>query len=155
MALYIYTKFTVIQSREVTQHMSAEPKTRPTDASVADFLEAVEHPGRRADGKVIAALMSEVTGERPVMWGSSIVGYGSYRGPTGDWPIIGFSPRKANLVLYIMRGFTDSADLLARLGKHRTGGGCLYLNRLDDVDMDVLRALCAESVAYMRETYPA
>lgn len=135
--------------------MASEPKTRPTSASVADFLEAVEHPGRREDGKVIAALMSEITGEKPVMWGSSIVGYGSYRGPTGDWPIIGFSPRKANLVLYIMRGFRDSTDLLARLGKHSTGGGCLYLNRLDGVDMAVLRTFCAESVAWMRETYPA
>lgn len=135
--------------------MAAEPKTRPTAASVADFLDAVEHPGRREDGKVIAALMSEVTGEPPVMWGPSIVGFGSYRGQTGDWPIIGFSPRKANLVLYMMRGFRDSADLLARLGKHSTGGGCLYLSRLDGVDMAVLRTLCKESVAWMRETYPA
>lgn len=135
--------------------MATEPKTRPTGASVADFLEAVPHAGRRADGKVIAALMAEVTGEAPVMWGPSIVGYGSYRGPTGDWPIIGFSPRKANLVLYIMRGFRDSADLLARLGPHRTGGGCLYLNRLDGVDMTVLRTLCAESVAWMRVKYPS
>ena len=135
--------------------MPSEPKTKPTDASVADFLDAVPHPGRREDGKVIAALMAEITGEKPVMWGPSIVGYGSYRGPTGDWPIIGFSPRKANLVLYIMRGFKDSADLLAKLGKHKTSGGCLYLNRLDGVDIGALRTLCEESVAYMRETYPA
>lgn len=135
--------------------MPAEPKTKPTDASVADFLDAVPHPGRRADGRVIAELMAQVTGEKPVMWGPSIVGYGSYRGPTGDWPIIGFSPRKANLVLYIMRGFKDSADLLEKLGKHKTGGGCLYLTRLDGVDMGALRTLCEESVAYMRETYPA
>ena len=135
--------------------MPAEPKTRPTNASVADFLDAVPHPGRREDGKLIAGLMSEITGEKPVMWGPSIVGFGSYRGPTGDWPIIGFSPRKANLVLYIMRGFRDSAGLLARLGKHSTGGGCLYLSRLDGVDMVVLRTLCEESVAYMRETYSA
>lgn len=133
--------------------MPSEPKTRPTDASVADFLDAVEHPGRREDGKAIAALLAEVTGETPVMWGPSIVGYGSYRGPTGDWPVIGFSPRKANLVLYIVRGFADSADLLARLGKHRTGGGCLYINRLADVDLAVLRRLAAESVAWMREKY--
>lgn len=135
--------------------MASEPKTKPTDVPVADFLDAVEHPGRRADGKVIAALMAEVTGEKAVMWGPSIVGFGSYKGPTGDWPIIGFSPRKANLVLYIMRGFTDSADLLARLGKHKTSGGCLYLTRLDGVDTGVLRTLCAESVAYMREKYPS
>jgi hypothetical protein len=135
--------------------MPSEPKTRPTNASVTDFLNAVEHPGRREDGKVIAALMSEISGEKPVMWGASIVGYGSYKGPTGDWPIIAFSPRKANLVFYIMRGFGDSADLLARLGKHRTTGGCLYLNRLDVVDMAVLRTLCEESVAWMREKHPA
>ena len=135
--------------------MPKEPKTKPTDASVADFLEAVEHPGRRADGKVVAALMAEVTGEKPVMWGPSIVGYGSYRGPTGDWPIIGFSPRKAQLVFYIMKGFRESGELLAKLGKHKTGGGCLYVTRLDGVDMGVLRTLCAESVAWMRETYPA
>ena len=135
--------------------MPSEPKTKPTNASVADFLDAVPHPGRRENGKVIAALMSEVTGEKPVMWGPSIVGFGSYRGPTGDWPIIGFSPRKANLVLYIMRGFSDSADQLALLGKHRTGGSCLYLNRLADVDMDVLRQLVVESVKYMRVKYPS
>lgn len=135
--------------------MPKEPKTRPTDASVEAYLDAVEHPGRRSDAKVIAALMAEVSGEKAVMWGPSIVGYGSYKGPTGDWPIIAFSPRKANLVLYIMKGFKESGDLLARLGKYKTGGGCLYLNRLDGIDMDVLRTLCAESVAWMRETYPS
>ncbi|HRD29668.1 MAG TPA: DUF1801 domain-containing protein [Caulobacter sp.] len=135
--------------------MPTEPKTRPTDVPVADFIAAVEHPGRREDAGVIAALMAEVTGLDPVMWGPSIVGFGSYRGPTGDWPVIAFSPRKANLVLYIMKGFKESGDLLARLGKHRTGGGCLYLNRLDGVDMGVLRTLCAESVAWMREKYPS
>ncbi|MCF8505003.1 MAG: DUF1801 domain-containing protein [Caulobacter sp.] len=134
--------------------MPAEPKTRPTDASVADFLDAVEHPGRREDGKVIAALMAEVSGETPVMWGPSIVGYGSYKGPTGDWPRIGFSPRKANLVLYMMPGFEAQADLLGRLGKHKTGASCLYLNRLADVDMGVLRELASESVRIMREKYP-
>jgi hypothetical protein len=135
--------------------MAAEPKTKPTDASGEAYLDAVEHPGRRADGKAVAALMAEITGETPVMWGPSIVGYGSYKGPTGDWPIIGFSPRKPHLVLYIMRGFKDSADLLATLGKHKTSGGCIYIPRLDAVDMGVLRTLCEESVAWMREKYPA
>lgn len=134
--------------------MATEPKTKPTDASVADFLDAVEHPGRRADGKVIAALMAEVSGEKPVMWGPSIVGYGSYRGATGDWPMIGFSPRKANLVLYLMSGFEGHDDLMARLGKHRTSVACLYLNRLADVDMAVLRQLAEGSVKAMREKYP-
>lgn len=135
--------------------MASEPKTKPTDASVADFLDAVEHPGRREDGKTVAAMMAEVSGETPVMWGPSIVGYGSYKGPTGDWPRIGFSPRKANLVLYMMPGFEAQADLLGRLGKHKIGASCLYLNRLADVDMGVLRELASASLRMMREKYPA
>lgn len=135
--------------------MASEPKTRPTNASVADFLDAVEHPGRREDGKVIAAMLAEVSGERPVMWGPGIVGYGVYKGPTGDWPIIGFSPRTANLVVYLMPGFEDRADLMARLGKHRIGRSCLYLNRLSDVDQGVLRELATVSVRHMREMYPS
>ena len=135
--------------------MAAEPKTRPTDVPVDDFIAAVENPRRRADAEVVRAMLTEVTGEQPVMWGPSIVGYGSYRGPTGDWPIIGFSPRKAQLVLYIMRGFADFGDQLARLGKHKSGGGCLYISKLDDVDLDVLREMAAASVEWMRERYPA
>ena len=134
--------------------MATEPKTKPTNASVADFLDAVEHPGRREDGKVIAAMMAEASGETAVMWGPTIVGYGSYKGPTGDWPRIGFSPRKANLVLYLMPGFEAHADLLGRLGKHKTGASCLYLNRLADVDMGVLRELASASIRMMREKYP-
>ena len=135
--------------------MAAEPRTRPTDVPVDDFIAAVENPRRRADAEVVRAMLTEVTGEHPVMWGPSIVGYGSYRGPTGDWPIIGFSPRKAQLVLYIMRGFADFGDQLARLGKHKSGGGCLYISKLDDVDLDVLREMAAASVEWMRERYPA
>ena len=135
--------------------MAAEPKTRPTDVPVDDFIAAVENPRRRADAEVVRAMLTEVTGEQPVMWGPSIVGYCSYRGPTGDWPIIGFSPRKAQLVLYIMRGFADFGDQLARLGKHKSGGGCLYISKLDDVDLDVLREMAAASVEWMRERYPA
>jgi hypothetical protein len=135
--------------------MSKEPKTRPTDVPVADFIAAVPDPKRRADAEIARALLEEVTGEAPVMWGPSIVGYGSYRGPTGDWPIIGFSPRKAQMVFYIMRGFGESEALLARLGRYKTGGGCLYVNRLADIDLEVLRELAADSVAWMRETYPA
>lgn len=135
--------------------MATEPKTRPTDASVADFLDAVEHAGRREDGKVIAAMMAEISGEQAVMWGPSIVGYGSYKGPTGDWPRIGFSPRKANLVLYMMTGFKGYDALMSRLGKHKTGVSCLYLNRLADVDMDALRQLAVESLGAMREKYPS
>jgi len=134
--------------------MAAEPKTRPTDASVDAFLAAVENPKRRADAEVVNALLTEVSGEQPVMWGPSIVGYGSYRGATGDWPVVGFSPRKAQLVLYVL-GFPGQDELLARLGKHKTGNACLYINRLDDVDMGVLREMAERSVTWTREKYSA
>ena len=100
------------------------------------------------------ALLTEVTGEAPVMWGPSIIGYGSYRGPTGDWPRIGFSPRKAQLVLYLMGDFDAREALISRLGKVSTKGGCLYINRLDAVDEGVLRELVAASLAHMRAKYP-
>ncbi|RZJ32308.1 MAG: DUF1801 domain-containing protein [Brevundimonas sp.] len=134
--------------------MPAEPRTRPTDASVADFIAAVENPRRRGDAETMNALMAEVSGEPAVLWGPSIIGYGSYRGPTGDWPIIGFSPRKANLVLYVFRDFDGADDLLARLGRHKASVGCLYVNRLDDLDLAVLRELVERSVASMRTKYP-
>lgn len=137
----------------------AELKTQPTDASVADFLAAVEPAGRRADAQMLATLLTEVSGETPVMWGTSIVGFGRYTyvnttNKPADWPIIGFSPRKANLTVYIMPGFEGYEDLLARLGKHKTSVSCLYLNRLSDVDLDVLREMATRSVAWMRARYP-
>jgi hypothetical protein len=132
----------------------AEPKTRPTDVPVADFIAAVDNPRRRADAEVMQALLTEVTGEAPVMWGPSIIGYGCYRGPTGDWPRIGFSPRKAQLVLYVMGDFDAREALIARLGKVSTKGGCLYINRLDAVDEGVLRELVTASLAHMRAKYP-
>jgi len=135
--------------------MAAEPKTRPTDVPVADFLAAVEHPGRRADAEVVQALMAEVTGEPAVMWGPSIVGYGSYRAASGDWPIIAFSPRKAQLVLYIMGQLEDRAERVARLGKVTTKGGCIYVAKLANVDLAELRDLATRSVAWMRENHPA
>jgi hypothetical protein len=134
--------------------MASEPKTKPTDASVDDFLEAVEHPGRREDGKVVAKLLAEVSGQPPVMWGPSIVGYGSYRSPTGDWPRIGFSPRKGNMVLYVLTGVAEEQDLLDRLGAHKTGKACLYINRLKDVDVDVLRRLAQLSMDIMDARHP-
>jgi hypothetical protein len=122
----------------------AEPKTRPTDANVDDFIQAVANDRRRADAVVIDEMMQAATGEKPVLWGRSIVGYGNrpYTGSGGkqvDWPVIGFSPRKANLVLYL--NTVPDAALLARLGTHRRGVGCVYLNKLGDVDLEVLRAL--------------
>lgn len=132
----------------------AEPKTRPTDVPVADFIAAVDNPRRRADAEVMQALLSKMTGVAPVMWGPSIIGYDSYKGPTGDWPRIGFSPRKAQLVLYVMGDFDAREALIARLGKVSTKGGCLYINRLDAVDEGVLRELVAASLAHMRAKYP-
>jgi hypothetical protein len=132
----------------------AEPKTRPTDVPVADFIAAVENPRRRADAGIMQALLREMTGVAPVMWGPSIIGYDSYRGPTGDWPRIGFSPRKAQLVVYVMGDFDAREALIARLGKVSTKGGCLYINRLDAVDEGVLRELVAASLAHMRAKYP-
>lgn len=134
--------------------MPAEPKTRPTDASVSDFIAAVENPVRRADAEVIRVMLEEITGEKPVMWGPSIVGYGSYRGPTGDWPRIGFSPRKAQMVLYFMGGYAGQEALAARLGKHKGSVACLYVNKLADIDMAVLREMAERAFAEMQARYP-
>ena len=137
----------------------SEIKTRPTDASVEAFIDAVDHPRRREDARTLLDLMQRVTGEQPVMWGPSIVGYGSYHyryasGQEADWPVVGFSPRKQNLSIYIMTGFEESDELLSRLGKHKTGKSCLYVNKLADVDLDVLEKLVRASVAEMKRRYP-
>ena len=123
----------------------AEPKTKPTKASVAAFLSAVEHEQRRKDAKAVDKIMRDITGEKPVMWGTAIVGYGSYETKSGDWPRLGFSPRKANLVLYIMPGFKEAVPILKKLGKHKIGGSCLYINKLADVDEAALRDLVKAS----------
>jgi len=135
-----------------------ELKTKRTDASVIDFLNAVEHEGKRKDSFAILELMREVTGEEPAMWGPSIVGFGSYTyqyasGRQGEWMLVGFSPRKRNLTLYIMSGFDEYDSLLERLGKYKTGKSCLYINKLADVDLQVLRELVQLSVQHMKESY--
>ena len=126
--------------------------------NVDAFLVGVENPRRREDARRLLALMQEVTGELPKMWGATIVGFGSYHyryasGREGDWPVVGFAPRKQNLVLYIMPGFTRYSALLAKLGKHRTGKSCLYVNKLDDIDPRILEELVRESVAEMKRRY--
>ena len=136
----------------------SEPKTKRHDGDVNEFLDAVENPRRREDARRVLELMREVTGELPKMWGSSIVGFGSYHykyasGREGDWMITGFSPRKQNLTIYIMPGFSEFSELLARLGKHKTSKSCLYLNKLDDVDLEVLAELVRESVNVMKARY--
>lgn len=133
----------------------AENKTKPTKLSVAAFIDALTDPIRRADAKALVKLLQSVAGEEPKMWGPSIIGFGSYHyryesGREGDMPLLGFSPRKPATVLYNMIGFSDSAALLAKLGKHTAGKGCLYIKKLADVDQKVLQALAAKSVAGMR-----
>lgn len=134
--------------------MPHEPKTRPTDVPPAQFIAGIANAVRRADARAVLALLKEITGEPPVMWGPSIVGFGSYRGPTGDWPVIGFAPRKAETVIYLTPEFDRKAALLARLGPHRDGVSCLYIKRLADIDMAVLRELCERSVDAVRATSP-
>lgn len=137
----------------------AEPKTKKNDASVADFLNAVEPERKREDAKSICAMMQEITGAAPKMWGTSIIGFGEYSytyesGRTGEWMLVGFSPRKQNLTLYIMPGFDEYEGLLNKLGKHKTGKACLYINKLADIDLTVLKELVAQSVAHMQENNP-
>ena len=130
--------------------MASEPKTKPTDASVADFIAAVEHPRRRADAEALQALMAEASGEPAVMWGPSIIGYGTMQTGTGDWPIVGLSPRKGALTLYVLNGVDEEKPLLDTLGPHTTGVACLYLKKLDGVDFDVLEQLVR--LAWERES---
>jgi hypothetical protein len=135
----------------------AELKTQPNQGSVVDFLNSVENEKRRADSFTILEIMQEVTGEEALMWGDSIVGFGTYRykyasGRKGEWFLIGFAPRKQNLTLYIMSGFENYDQLLGQLGKHKTGKSCLYINKLEDINLDVLRELVKESVNHMVET---
>jgi hypothetical protein len=136
----------------------AELKTRANDASVTRFLNGVADEEKRRDCRDLAAMLSEITGSEAKMWGSSIVGFGQYHytyasGREGDWMLIGFSPRARNISLYIMSGFREYDALLQRLGKHKTGKSCLYINRLAEVDRDVLRELASRSVAWMRNKH--
>ena len=131
-------------------------KTQRNDGDVMAYLESVQHKRRREDSLVVKAMMEEITGEPAEMWGSSIVGFGSYHyryesGREGDFMLTGFAPRKQALTLYIMGGHERHEELFGKLGKHRTGSSCLYINKLDDVDLDVLREIISESVAYMRD----
>jgi len=130
-------------------------KTTTTKQSVAAFIAALTDETKRADAKALVKLMQSATGEKPKMWGPSIIGFGSYHytyesGREGDMPLTGFSPRKAATVLYGVTGFSEAPMLLAKLGKHSTGKGCLYIKRLADVDPKVMEALVVKSVAAKR-----
>ncbi len=137
--------------------MTSTIKTTLNDASAKDFINAVPDETKRKDAFTLLEMFSRLTGEQPKMWGTSIIGFGQYHYKSekskqeGDWPLIGFSPRKQNLTLYIMPGFKDYADLLKNLGKHKiSGGSCLYINKLADVDLKVLEKLIRQSYEDMK-----
>ena len=143
----------------------AENKTQQTDVAVEDFIASVEPESKREDAKFFDALFRKVTGEEPKMWGPSIIGYGSYHykyasGREGDWMRTGFSPRKAKHSLYLMGGYCDELaaeerkEILSRLGKHSEGKSCLYINKLADVDVEVLEEMIANDWANMNRIYP-
>ncbi|HKG60033.1 MAG TPA: DUF1801 domain-containing protein [Pyrinomonadaceae bacterium] len=134
----------------------AEAKTKPTSQSVEDFLNEISEPERRADCFAVAKIMEEITGKKAKMWGPSIVGFGSYHykyasGREGDWPLMGFSPRKKDLTLYIMMGFEKHRELMEKLGKHSTSKSCLYLKRLSDIHLPTLKKLIKISVKDLKE----
>ena len=138
----------------------AELKTKATDANVEAFLQTIEDERKRQDSFALLAMLQAITGAPPRLWGESIVGFGDYHyvyasGREGDWFVTGFSPRKQNLTLYCMGSYEQHSELLARLGKHKLGKGCLYINRLKDVDLDVLRELLTVMVAAAQSDAPA
>lgn len=136
-----------------------EAKTKPTAVSVKDFVAKVENPKRRAEAQTALSMYKAITGAEPRMWGPSIIGYGSYHykyesGREGDMCAAGFSPRGSAMVFYVMGGVPDTDPLYARLGKHKMGKSCLYVNKLEDVDVGVLGQIIAKSWAYMKKAYP-
>ena len=135
-----------------------EPQALPTDQSVEDFISAVEPESKRDDARVVMKLMQKITGEKPVMWGPSIVGFGKYRyvyesGREGDWMLTGFSPRKQALTLYLMSGYDQMDALLKKLGKHKSSVSCLYVKRLSDIDLEVLEEMIRKSIEIVKKRY--
>ena len=137
---------------------NSENKTKATNVQPRDYFATVDHKTRRADAEVLLDMFARITGMTAKMWGPSLIGYGAYHykyesGREGDMLITGFSPRKANLVFYIMPGYQDLSEMLARLGKHKIGKSCLYVNKLADIDMNVLEEIIRFGVNYIREHY--
>ena len=138
----------------------AELKTKKNSASIESFLNTVDDVAKKEDSYKLHNIMQEITGDEGSMWGPSIVGYGSYHykyasGQEGDWMATGFSPRKNALTVYIMSGFDRYDELMKKLGKFKTGKSCLYIKKLEDVDLDVLKELILESFNFIREKYPS
>ena len=136
----------------------AELKTQKNNASVTEFLNGVENEKRKQDSFVALDIIKKITNSEPSMWGASMVGFGSYHykyasGREGDWFVVGFSPGKQNLTIYIMSGFSKYDEIMSRLGKFKTGKSCLYINKLEDIDLNVLEELIVASVNYMKTKY--
>ena len=136
-----------------------EQKTKETENSVIEFIDNVDHPKKREDAYKLLDIFTEVTGYSAKMWGPSIIGFGSYHykyatGHEGDAPLTGFSPRKAKISLYVLTGDAEQAELLSKLGKYTAGKACLYVNKLDDIDVEVLKTLIRQSVNFTRMIYP-
>ncbi|ULT54665.1 DUF1801 domain-containing protein [Neobacillus drentensis] len=136
-----------------------ELKTKETDNSVMEFIENVGHPKKREDAYQLLDIFTETTGYQAKMWGPSMIGFGSYHykyasGHEGDAPLVGFSPRKAKISLYFAPGETKREELLKDFGKHTSGKGCVYINKVADIDIDVLKELINQSVIFLKETYP-
>jgi uncharacterized protein DUF1801 len=137
----------------------AELKTKENDASVEAFLKSIPDEKKVADSRQVMKVMEEVTGEKPKMWGTSIIGFGRYHykyasGREGDWMLCGLSPRKQSISVYLLAcGFEHFENLLQKLGKHKTGKGCLYVKKIEDIDVSVLKTLIKESVVYLKKQY--
>lgn len=136
----------------------AEQKTKPTTQNATTFLNQIEDEQQRKDCFKLAEIMEEIVGEKPVMWGAALVGFGTYHykyasGHEGEAPLTGFAPRKQNISLYLMPGFTTASELLEKLGKHKAGAGCLYVKRLSDIDEKVLKQLIKKSVQHLEEEH--
>lgn len=139
--------------------MAYVQKTMPNDRSVIEFIEAVEHPRKREDAYRLLSIFTETTGYEAKMWGSSIIGFGSYHykyktGHEGDAPLVGFSPRKAKISLYFATGDSDREELLEKFGKHKSGKACVYINKVDDIDVEILKELILQSIAFLQQAYP-
>lgn len=136
-----------------------EQKTKETDQSVIEFIEAVDSPKKREDAYKLLSIFEETSGYEAKMWGPSIIGFGSYHykyptGHEGDAPLVGFSPRKAKISLYFATGDSERDKILERFGKHTTGKACVYINKLSDVDEEVLKELITQSITFLQKTYP-
>lgn len=139
--------------------MTYELKTKETDRSVIEFIEGVDHPKKREDAYKLLDIFTETSGYEAKMWGPSIIGFGRYHykyptGHGGDAPLVGFSPRKAKISLYFATGDTEREQLLEKFGKHTSGKACVYINKLDDIDVDVMKELIHQSITFLQNMYP-